>query len=370
MTSKERLLGALRGEKTDRIPWSPFLAYWWEQNLTPEREAMGQIAFVRAIGGDPLLRGSRGMFKTRYGKTKITESVTGTQKRVLYETPVGELNAVYDYSDAGDTWFLTGHPVKVDGDFRVLAYIAEDTILEPDYEHFTAEQEKKPDALFMPTVCPQGKTAFQSMIEFWVGTEEMSYFEADSPGVLKTALDAMGRSSMEAAKISAASAAEVFISWEDTSTTNISPAWYERYILPEINGWCGILHGSGKLYVQHACGHLRHLMPLIASSEIDAVESLSERPTGNISMVEFSRHMPDRIAIISGIEPTFFMNSTTEALEEHIDLMCDHFKDRRFILANADSCPPSVPVEKFGIVTKRLYAYFGLEAPPIRRFEI
>jgi hypothetical protein len=86
-------------------------------------------------------------------------------------------------------------------------------------------------------------------------------------------------------------------------------------------------------------------------------------------MVEFSKHMPDRIAIISGIEPTFFMNSSKEELEEHIDLMCSHFKGRRFILANADSCPPSVHVEKFGIVTKRLHAYFGLEAPPIRRFE-
>jgi hypothetical protein len=331
---------------------------------------MGQVAFVRAIGGDPLARASRAMFKARYGKTKITESIKDREKQVLYETPIGELKAVYDYSDSGKTWFLTGHPVKTDTDFSILAYIAEDTILEPDFEHFTADWEKNPDALYMPLLCPQGKTAFQSMIEFWVGTEEMSYLEADSPEALKKALDAMQRNSMEAAKISASSPAEVFISWEDTSTTNISPAWYERYILPEINGWCGILHGSGKFYVQHACGHLRYLMPLIASSEIDAVESLSEPPTGNISMVEFSRHMPDRIAIISGIEPTFFMNSNKEELEEHIDMLCDHFKDRRFILANADSCPPSVNVEKFGIVTKRLHAYFGQETPPIRRFEI
>jgi hypothetical protein len=333
-------------------------------------EAMGEIAFIRAIGGDPLARGNRTMFKVRYGKTKITESVTGKQKQVLYETPMGELKATYDYSDAAKTWFLTGHPVKVDTDFPILAYIAEDTILEPDFEHLTVDQEKNPDVLYMPMICPQGKTAFQSMLEFWVGTEEMCYLEADSPAALKTALDAMQWNSMEAARISASSPAEAFISWEDTSTTNISPGWYERYILPEINAWCGILHASGKLYVQHACGHLRYLMPLMASSEIDAIDSLSEAPTGNISMVEFSNHMPDRIAIISGIEPTFFMNSNKEELEKHIDMICAHFRDKRFILANADSCPPSVSVEKFGIVSKRLHAYFGLESPPIRHFDL
>ena len=35
MKSKQRLLSAIRGEPVDRIPWSPFLAYYWE-HLPPE----------------------------------------------------------------------------------------------------------------------------------------------------------------------------------------------------------------------------------------------------------------------------------------------------------------------------------------------
>ena len=30
LTAKQRLLRAIRGEDIDRVPWSPFLAYWWE----------------------------------------------------------------------------------------------------------------------------------------------------------------------------------------------------------------------------------------------------------------------------------------------------------------------------------------------------
>lgn len=30
MTPKQRLLAAIQGNPIDRVPWSPFLAYWWE----------------------------------------------------------------------------------------------------------------------------------------------------------------------------------------------------------------------------------------------------------------------------------------------------------------------------------------------------
>lgn len=31
MSSKERLLNAITGKEIDRVPWSPFLAYYWDK---------------------------------------------------------------------------------------------------------------------------------------------------------------------------------------------------------------------------------------------------------------------------------------------------------------------------------------------------
>ena len=56
MTVKQRLLNAIRGAETDRTPWSPFLAYYWE-HLPPEESACGQLKYLQAMGADPLLRG-------------------------------------------------------------------------------------------------------------------------------------------------------------------------------------------------------------------------------------------------------------------------------------------------------------------------
>jgi uroporphyrinogen-III decarboxylase len=380
MTSRERLLAVLRGQPVDKIPWAPFLTYWWDQNLIEEAEGLGEIGFKKAVGADLLMRGHGDrlahnqykdlfMFKNSYGKTKIEETINGNKKQVKYETPVGTLQAGYRYSPEGDTWFLMEHPVKAAEDFRILKYIAEDTILEAYYEPFLWEQKKNPDALFVPLITPFTKTGFQSMIEFWVGTEELCYLEADENDAMKSAMEAMRRTSMEGARISAASPAEVFMSWEDTSTTNVSPSWYESYILPEINEWCEILHEKSKLYSQHACGHLRHLLPLIGNSKIDAIESVSAPPTGNIPFAEAMKMLPEHIAVIGGIEPVFFINSNKEELENHIDMLCDTFKGRRFILANADSCPPQVDIDKFGIVSSRIHKRLGLQAPDITVFD-
>ena len=238
MLSCDRLLAALHGQPVDRTPWAPFLTYWWDQNLIAGAEKLGEIGFKKAVGADILMRGHKDrpahneyedlfMFKITRSKTKIKEAVNQNKKEVSYETPLGTIKASYTYSASGDTWFLLEHPVKTTEDFKILAYIAEDTSLIPDFEPYLQEVKKNPEALFVPLITPFTKTAFQSMIEFWVGTEEMCYLEADEPQAVKAALTAMQKVSINAAGISAASPAEVFISWEDSSTTNASPTWYE-----------------------------------------------------------------------------------------------------------------------------------------------
>jgi hypothetical protein len=202
VNSRERLLAALRGQKTDRIPWAPFLTYWWDQNLIAGAEYLGEIGFKRAVGADLLMRGHRDrlahnhyedlyMYRIEYEKTKITETADRKRKQVVYETPAGSITAGYSYSPGGDTWFLTEHPVKTPDDFKILAYIAADIRLTANHEDYKDGLKKNPDTLYLPLISPFAKTAFQSMIEFWVGTEELSYFEADYPGAVADTLAVM-----------------------------------------------------------------------------------------------------------------------------------------------------------------------------------
>ena len=71
------------------------------------------------------------------------------------------------------------------------------------------------------------KSAFQQLVEHWVGTEELVYTAYDNPELIDLVLEPMKARNREAVEISAAVAEyDYFITWEDSSTQNYSPQMY------------------------------------------------------------------------------------------------------------------------------------------------
>ena len=363
MQSKERILRAMRGEEVDRVPFCPFLTYWWESQ-PDEFTSKGELNFLESIECDPLFRGHWPMTANNYEDMCIcksiikdceikTEFVNDKYKKVTYETTRGNLVLGYRYAEVSDSWFLTEYPVVEEEDFELLRYITENTTLVPNYERYDQVAAELGDrGLLLPLIHPEGKTAFQKMVEHWCGTENLIYALMDFPDTVRKTVDALVNLSMEAARIAAASNAEAFISWEDTSTTNISPELYREWILPEINGWCDILHASGKIYVQHACGHLKALLKDIGNSKIDVLESVTPIPIGDIEMQDVVDTLPEHIAVLGGLGAIQFLEHTEDQVEEDGRTLVKVMKGKRFLLANSDSCPPGISIEKFKRLAK------------------
>lgn len=354
MTPKQRLLAAIAGKEVDRVPWSPFLAYYWE-SLPKEQQDIGQLNFLEDIGADPLLRGFHQLFKIKRNKCTVTESIYGNEKVVTYETPVGNIQERYIYTSIGNTWFLLEHPIKREEDFKILTYLNEDMVLEKSISNFCNDYDNLGErGLYLPVIGSEMKSSFQSLVEHWVGTEELVYAVSDYPDTVEECLNVMRQRSIDSVKISVESPAEAFIFWEDSSTSNISPSYFNKYIADEINAWGEIIHASGKYLIHHACGHLRSLMEHLAKTKIDMIESISPPPTGNIEIWEAREMLPEYIGLIGGIEPTVFLNSTVEELEAYVINLLKKVNNKRYILANSDSCPPGVSLEKFRMIRRLL----------------
>lgn len=367
MASHERLLAALRRQEVDRIPWSPFLAYWWEHQPQQIQER-GQVWFLKEIGADPLLRGFATPFTSSdiHGVDYYPDSfynpipgcetrreVKGDDWRVQHVTPVGTLTTLSRYSAAGNTRFVVEHPVKQREDYKILSYIVERMVIEPNYEPIQqAIEELGEDGLYMPLISPFLKTPFQALVEHFVGTQQLVYDLVDYPEEVEALLAVMSERAMEAVQIAVESPAEAFITWEDSSTTNVSPTIFARYIAPEITRWGQAVHAAGKLLVHHACGHVRALLPTMAEEAIDAVESLSPPPTGNIEVWEAQEILGSRVGVIGGIEPTYFLNFDLDGLRDYVEELLTQVNPCHYVLANSDSCPPGVSVEKFRLVTE------------------
>lgn len=352
MSSKERLIAAIKGDPVDRLPWSPFLAYWWE-NQPEDFQSHGQQRFNKDIGADFLFRGPSSCFrKIDDPRCETITHSRGSLTQVQNVTPVGTLTTVSQFSPQGNTEFVVEHPVKCLEDFKILSYYLDCLQLEPDYEHIRAGiQEIGDDGLYVPVISPFGKTPFQALIEHYVGTQELQYFLQDDSVVVEECLHVMSRMCRKAVEISVQSPADIFISWEDSSTTNLSPMQFKKYIAPELDAWGGMIHGCGKLFIHHACGHVRSLLPIMAQLEIDMVESLSPPPTGNIEIWDAQVILGEKIGLIGGIEPTHFLTLDMKALHEYVEFLLDQMSPNHYVLANSDSCPPGVNIEKFRLVS-------------------
>lgn len=352
MTPKERILNALQGKETDRIPWSPFLTYYWEA-LPEDIQNAGQFAYLEEMGADPLLRGSHTPFTVQYKNCTVRETRKGKKKYVTYETPVGSLTETYTLSTIADSWFLTSHPVNGEGDFKILQYIFENMNLSENLKPLEEDYKKLGNnAVLLPLVGVGLKTAFQTLVEHWCGTETLVYSLFDYEDTVRECLAVMNRQDMKTIEIAARSSAEALLFYEDSSTTNISPSYFETYTAPVLRQWSSYLHGHGKMLIHHACGSLRDLLPLMNRTGIDVIESISPPPTGNIDIPYAYKHLSNQIALIGGIEPTFFLRCTLPELETRVRELLAVSKNRRFILANSDSCPPGVSYEKFTFVSE------------------
>ena len=348
MTSRERLLAALRCQKVDHTPWSPFLAYWWEHQAV-DIQAGGQIEFLRSIGADALLRGFLKPFcETPPVELTLREYSANGLRWTEHHTPLGCLRTGTRYSAEGNTTFVVDHPVKTAADYRVLRWLAANTRLEADFAPVQAQIEAVgEDGLCVPLLPSFGKSAFQTLLEHYVGTEQLVYHLQDIPEEVEETLLVMQAQNQRAAEICADSPAEAFISWEDSSTTNVSPALFSRYIASELNQWGGVLHQAGKLLIHHACGHLKALLPIMAQEAVDAVESISPPPTGNIEFWQAQAVLRQDQCVIGGIEPLHFLTLKDHAFDAYVLELLQNTRPRGFILANSDSCPPGVRVERF-----------------------
>ncbi|MDT8392148.1 MAG: uroporphyrinogen decarboxylase family protein [Lentisphaeria bacterium] len=351
MTSKERIRAALHGQPVDHTPFSPFLAYVWEY-FPLDVQAAGRLAFHHRVGADPLWRGAPCPVKAIMPEGIERKTVDEGDRVVTHvSTPVGNLRFAYAKSDAGNTDFLVEHPLKTEEDYKVRMWMEEGvrykSNAEAVAEHFATNGQ---EGLSLGQLIPRCKSAYQDLVEFFAGTEELIYAQMDFPDTVRALWEVMVANDLKAVKMSLESDYEHFITWEDSSTQNYSPGQYDAFIGSEIGEWCRLLAGAGKYYVQHACGHVAALTERMRDHGVFAIESISPPPTGNLSIKDARAMIGDSMGIIGGIEPTQFLNLHGDDLRRYTESVIDDARGGPFVLANSDSCPPGVTVEKFKLV--------------------
>jgi hypothetical protein len=364
MSGRERLLTVLRGGIPDRLPFVPLVNDFFWDTLPPEWDVHDPVACCRRIGADIAERWVRsyvgyGLYRDEAidpwlkGIT-FERSQTSNGTLVRWVTPFGALSQHQrETQEAGSTVYREDPLVKTFEDLRVYQYLWE--AMEPRAAYHLTRQHLDAigdDGIVMvATPC----TPMLHLIMYDLGLERTSFFLADHPEAMKRLMTTMADKALAATRIAAHSPAEVGIVPENSGTRLVSPRQFAEFCAPVLSEMASLFHSSGKLLLFHACGHLHDLMPAIAGTGLDGIESLTPPPTGNVELA-FAREIlgPDK-TIIGGLDPVWFAQASAAEVSEKVQAIAEEVRPgRHFMLMPSDSTPAHVPLANFEAVRRTI----------------
>ena len=386
MSSRERILAALRGQPVDRLPFVPLIDTYSVLDMPAHvQQAMqaganegywqGILAALREIGCDIMLRhvyvtksASGAPHLNGFGQflpPVVTSSrMDGSTLIETLETPVGTLTGTWGFTEAHG-WIP--HPIKhlVNNleELKIFTYAVEHLNRakpEPDFENYIkAEQALGQGGLATTSFL---NTPLMDLIETCWGLENTYYLLHDYPAEVEAVLAGLHEVQRNTVERIAESPAPVVIEYENTSSTLLSPAIFKRYCLPILNEYADILKASGKIFLVHMCGKLKAFQADLAAARFDGVADISPLPTGNFTLDEAAASLPGKI-LIGGIDATAFIDPDLKQVETKIAALIEKVKPYpRVLLGSADTAPRGTPLQTFQLI-QHLVSTVGSYSP-------
>ena len=356
MTGRERVMASLHGLECDRLCWSPVIDNYFTSSL----EAQGfqrtdwQDAY-RLVGADIIERHTPTIqdFEDDTIARKITKD--GSREVESIETPVGILT-IERGTNAWEAKHITRYPIRTVADIQTKQYLLEHTHQREDYDTFREHDRRIGEDGIATSSSPM--TPLMEFMENLSGIQDTYFFLADYPAEMQACLELMRVKNNETFQLIAQGPEEVIITYEDTSSTILSPAVYRKYCAPVLNEYAEICHAAGKLFLTHMCGKLSAFNPQLKAGLQDGIESVCPPTTGDIWAHEARAAWGAEKIIVGGLEPSALERMTVAETTAYVIRILDQMPTfRRFILGTGDATAHATPVANLRAISELVRRY-------------
>jgi uroporphyrinogen-III decarboxylase len=372
MSPQERLRASIAGGVTDRVAWSPCVDGYFLSSL-PEDRKLDEAGLHRAIGSDAMLRHvlvvrstgpSLGGLSQPDQNSRIQVRVERTSRgthRVYYETRVGTLTEEFRFNPESPNipWFVK-RKLETAEDVKIFLYALETARSELHSGPFLEAVERLGDDGLVTTSGPA--SPMEVLINIDMGVEALTYVLNDEPAIVEECFARMHERHLEAYRIIAESPAEIVISYENTSTTLISPNRYSRFDQRHCNDYAAICRAAGKTYLTHMCGRLHGFASRFEQAEQDGFVDIAQPPTGDVSMGEAKRTWARDRLLMGGIDATASTSLSPDAMRRYVWDILDDVREQsgslhKFILGTGDALAKETPLANLHAVTRAVREY-------------
>lgn len=373
MTSRARILKALKREKTALIPWIPlcsrtfflslpkyrkkFPLRWGEENggLSEDfikEELEFRVNFYREIGADFMQWGGGNACRIEMPHIRVQRKKKGNNLLVKYRTPIGELSQEFVFTYESQTLYNKDYLLKSVQDFPIYQYLIEDTVFRPQYR--TAQN-------FLDIVGEDG-VIFSDMadppLQDWIcdvlGTESIVFGLHDYKRKIDELVQLKDKRNLEYSKILAKSPLRIFLHQATWSIGRISPKIYKEYYSPYLKKYNEIMHRQGGICLDHASGErLNPYLRLIESVTLDGLYGLvfPSRP-GDPKLSDICIHWKDKMTGMGGMDPHFLATANVNQIKEKTKRILEEVEPfSNFILGTADDVVYGTPVQNLEAIS-------------------
>lgn len=271
------------------------------------------------------------------------------------ETPVGTVTHINERTPSSWAQLVKKEWVCNEEDLKIFTYIEDHTSWGYSQENFDKVHEEWGDlgapCIFMPRV------NMQRLYIDLMGVEEAVYALMDYPETVEAYFEALHRSQMQLIDVINASPIKIINFGDNIHSGTLSPALFEKYVLPEYKIRCAKLHEAGKFVYSHYDGDNRGLMEYYQETGLDGVEAITPKPQGDVTLEEAHKYLGDNMFLIDGIPAVYFDEEFSEdVLVDCVHKILDMFAPN-LILGISDEISSTGDIERIRLVGKIVDEY-------------
>lgn len=355
MSRKSRFLELFRGGKPTKVPWVADLYYWYvarkKQKQLPEKYSgrEGYIALHDELGvmfyydydGPTVL-------EEKMGSVIYTEKTQQGARKEEWVLGDDSLTRNKKYLPQSYCWAITKYPVSDEHDLRVLFDIIENWEYHGCYKEYKSEMKSLNGLGFPAVILP--RSPIPSLIVEWTGIQNLSFLMHNHRQFVEKLLDKLQEKYLEAVEVASKSPAPV-IHFADNLSAEIIGGFFDDYMADCYTKALEILHGCGKYAAVHIDGTVGHLPEKFAKLGMDALESLTPAPFGDLTFEEIKKQVVHTNTIVWGGLPGALFTKKKKIFEDYLQRLISSWDDTPLIIGIADQLPPDGDISFVSIVS-------------------
>ena len=324
MTSRERILAAMRFEKVDRVPVSP-----WRSGKVSLDSPLGQELLLKTdpvmdvcAGGDPVL-----------GKTaEIEHEQEGDTTASILHTPKGKLRSKFRRTEmTGATIeFFLKEPDDIE---KILSIPFEPADI--DLSEYQGLHDLVSDEGLVTVAISNGVGVPAS----WFSPEGFCLAWADAPDLLeKLTAVATERLIDYAERLCRAGVTAFRIIGGEFASVQLGPQGFKKLCVPYDRELVNAIHKHGAIAHYHNHGPVMRFLEDFAEIGMDSLDPLEAPPWGDADLREARRRLGDRVCFLGNLDDMEVVDKlpTAEVLAVARERL-EAAGDRGFILGGTSS---------------------------------